>query len=226
MYTGMGEAKARPILSVDQNSGHVRVQCVARYLHCAQITGQFPDENLLHRLPLSNVHQQCRDDEMHMFRTGLMLHMFSGMCARYIRTLHPSETEGGGGGIQCGVQGMRRIFQRLGQRLRRANLSEYVSSSFVRAFSNFSAPGNRRQGAYQWGLTGAEAECLFFFVQFSLSGLVSGEISCCRSHAGGSARASPCDPTDDIVRVWSRFASWYMVIKTCCLSDHEVICRR
>ena len=133
---------------------------------------------------------------------------------------------GGGGGIQCGVQGMRRIFQRLGQRLRRANLTAYVSSSFVRAFSNFSAPGNRRQGAYQWGLTGAEAECLFFFVQFSLSGLVSGEISCCRLHAGGSARASPCDPTDDIVRVWSRFASWYMAIKTCRLSDHEVICRR
>jgi hypothetical protein len=30
-----------------------------------------------------------RDDEMHMFRTGLMLHMFSAMCARYICTLHP-----------------------------------------------------------------------------------------------------------------------------------------
>jgi hypothetical protein len=74
-------------------------------------------------------------------------------------------------------------------------------------------------------LTTAEAECLFFFVQFSLSGLVSGEISCCRLHAGGSARASQCDPTDDIVRVWSRFASWYMAIKTCRLSDHEVICR-
>jgi len=97
MYTGMGEAKARPILSVDQNSGHVRVQCVARYLHCAQITGQFPDENLLHRLPLSNVHQQCRDDEMHMFRTGLMLHMFSGMCARYIRTPAPFRDRGGRG---------------------------------------------------------------------------------------------------------------------------------
>jgi hypothetical protein len=42
-------------------------------------------------LPLSNVHQQCRDEEMHMFRPGLMLHMFSGMCARYIRTLHPGK---------------------------------------------------------------------------------------------------------------------------------------
>ena len=102
----------------------------------------------------------------------------------------------------------------------------YVILASTPSTSNFSAPGSRRQGAYQWGLTGAEAECLFFFVQFSLSGLVSGEISCCRLHAGGSARASPCDPTDDIVRVWSRFASWYMAIKTCRLSDHEVICRR
>ena len=130
---------------------------------------------------------------------------------------------GGGGGIQCGVQGMRRIFQRLGQRLRRANLTEYVSSSFVPAFSNFSAPGNRRQGAYQWGLTGGEAECLFFVVQFCLSGLVTAEISTCLSPAEGCARALPSDPTDDIVCVWSRFASWYMAIKTCGLNDHEVI---
>ena len=128
----------------------------------------------------------------------------------------------GGGGGRCGVQGMRRIFQQLGQRLRRAHLSEYVSSSFVRAFSNFSAPGRRRQGAYQWGLTGAEAECLFFVVQFCLSGLVTAEISTSRSRVEGCVRALPSDPTDDIVCVWSRFASWYMAIKTCGLNDHEV----
>jgi len=211
-------------LTADRQSGQVRVQSADRYQHCAKITGQFPDENLLHQLPMSNLHQQCRDDEMHMFRTGLMLHMFSAMCARYIRTLHPEKSGlGEGGGGRCGVQGMRRIFQRLGQRLRRAHFSEYVSSSFVRAFSNFSAPGRRRQGAYQWGLTGGEAECLFFVVQFCLSGLVTAEISTCLSPAEGCARALPSDPTDDIVCVWSRFASWYMAIKTCGLNDHEVI---
>ena len=74
------------------------MQSADRYQHCAKITGQFPDENLLHQLPMSNLHQQCRDDEMHMFRTGLMLHMFSAMCARYIRTLHPEKSGFGEGG--------------------------------------------------------------------------------------------------------------------------------
>jgi hypothetical protein len=95
----------------------------------------------------------------------------------------------------------------------------------VRAFSNFSSvSGRRRQGAYQWGLTGAEAECLFFVVPFCLSGLVTREIALCRSPAEGGAQSSPSDPNDDFVRVFSRFASWYMAIKTSRLSDHEMTC--
>ena len=82
-YRDSRPGSARPIISSGgaQREGGT-VLSVARYQHCATITGQYPDHNLLHDLPLSNLHQQCRDDEMHMFRLGIMLHMFSGLCAR------------------------------------------------------------------------------------------------------------------------------------------------
>ena len=228
---GGSNVAARPIMSAEGAQGEGgAVQSIARYQHCASITGQYPDYNLLHALPLSNLHQQCRDDEMHMFRLGLMLHMFSGVCARYIRALHPLEPSGGGAGQGTpGVAGMKRVFERLGGRLQGAQaglMSEYVSQSFLRAFSTFSADRNPHGGAYKWGLTAAEAEQLFMIVPFALDGLMQLEIQAWQGRQGSRGPGtSPCpysDPTLDIVRVLSRFTSWYMVMQTQELKDDEV----
>ena len=227
-YRDSRPGSARPIISSGgaQREGGT-VLSVARYQHCATITGQYPDHNLLHDLPLSNLHQQCRDDEMHMFRLGIMLHMFSGLCARCIRAVHPQEPRGDG--IRPpgtpGVPGMKRVFERLGRRLRGAGpwlMSEYVSQSFVRAFSAFSADRAPHRGAYHWGLTAAESEELFMIVPFALPGLLREEMQ-----SGGMGQrasgSSPClDPMHDVVRVFSRFTSWYMVMQMKALKDDEV----
>ena len=230
--------KAKPILTRDDASGRVQVESAARYQHCARITGQYVDANLLHGLPLSNLHQQCRDDEMHMFRSGLMLHILSGVCARYIRALH-TETGNGAGlgtGTWAGVEGMKRVFRRLGARVRGGEaqvqgsrgelVSQYVASSFERAFSTFSHEA-RGRGAYQWGLTGAEAEQLYFVVPFCLTRLVeAADTLAGGTKANAGARADGgrgySDPGADIVRVMTRFATWYMAIKTAQLTDYQV----
>jgi hypothetical protein len=217
---------ARPIIISNgaQREGGT-VQSWARYHHCASTTGQYPDNNLLHKLPLSNLHQQCRDDEMHMFRLGLMLHMFSGLSARCIRAVHPQEPSRAGLVLGTpGVAGMKHVFERLARRLRGAEtwlMSEYVSQSFVRAFSAFSGDKAAHRGAYQWGLTGAESEELFMIVPFALYGLLQAEMP--QSGGKGGRGASPCsDPLHDVVCVFARFTSWYMVMQTQTLKDEQV----
>ena len=96
-----------------------------------------------------------------------------------------------------------------------------VSQSFVRAFSAFSGDKAAHRGAYQWGLTGAESEELFMIVPFALYGLLQAEMP--QSGGKGGRGASPCsDPLHDVVCVFARFTSWYMVMQTQTLKDEQV----
>ena len=49
------------------------------------VTGTFPDDNLLWKLPCANLNQICRDDPLHQTVLGVMVHIFSAMMTAYTR---------------------------------------------------------------------------------------------------------------------------------------------
>ena len=117
-----------------------------RYKDCARQSGVYSDPNLLHLLPFSNLPQQCRPDEMHQFRGGLMQHLMSAMMSRYTVTLHPdwAQQRDTRGDTVPGVEGMRRVWERLGQRIQNSGvgLAPFVQRSFTRAFEGRETHGD------------------------------------------------------------------------------------
>ena len=88
-YTGAaaqrGEYNPKPIVTVDTVTGRAIINAKKRYLHCARVTGTFPDDNLLWKLPCVNLNQICRDDPLHQTVLGVMGHIFSAMMTAYTR---------------------------------------------------------------------------------------------------------------------------------------------
>ena len=110
------------------------------YHECAKELKVWPDTKLLWDFPFNDLFQQCRDDILHQIDLGMMQHLQTALMSRYTMELHqPFFMEKG---IAPGPAGMRRVIQRLCQRIKDANtgLSEYVCQSFLRAFTGLN-PG-------------------------------------------------------------------------------------
>jgi len=181
-----------------------------RYKDCARQSGVYSDPNLLHLLPFSNLPQQCRPDEMHQFRGGLMQHLMSAMMSRYTVTLHPdwARRRDASGDTVPGVEGMRRVWERLGQRIQNSGvgLAPFVQRSFTRAFEGRETHGDH---VFKMRLTGAEVEALFRLLPLCLPNLVMPEIANL-NRAVPSGALQCTDPSDTLILLLGDFLNWYM----------------
>ena len=183
-----------------------------RYTECAKLSGVYPDPNLLHLLPFSNLPQQCRPDEMHQFRGGLMQHLMSAMMSRYTMVLHPHWAMHTQTDIVLvpGVQGMRQVWERLGQRIRNSGvgLSDFVQRSFTRAFEGRETHSDH---VFKMRLTGAEVEVLFRLLPLCLPNLVLPEVATLNNAApAGTVQCD--DPSDTLIVLLGDFLNWYIAI--------------
>jgi hypothetical protein len=203
----------KAILEVNE-AGSLDVVSRERYLHCARTIGVYPDPNLWHTIPGVDIYQQCRDDEMHQFRAGMMHHLFTASITAFEGMVEDgvaTQAHREGKSISVTVV-MRRLWETLSSRLLRSEtgLSKYVAKTFMRAYETKNA---RKEYAYRWGLTGAETETLFMVLPLCLEGLVAEVMG---------VHNAPWDRTSSIVVALSNFMEWYMAVKREDLTDKQV----
>ena len=224
-YGALGEwkrhlksGKPKAIMHMTDRHGEPHLEPVnwSRYTHCRLVTGVVPDVNPLWSLRSWNLPQQCRDDELHHMRIGMMPHIIAAAMTKITLVLHPAWARDIRGAWP-GVAGMRRVWQRLGGRVSRTGTcTDWVCDAFERGSAS------REKGdQYKFVLTGHECELLFLMLAQCLPNIVEPELRHLASVTTDVSRRA-LDPVPSIHEVLARVIGWYMNTKMQVLSDSQI----
>ena len=210
--------KPKAIMQLAERNGGPHLEPVNwdRYMHCRLVTGVVPDVNPLWSLRCWDFPQQCRDDELHHMRIGMMPHIIAAAMTKITIALHPGWARDIKGAWP-GVGGMRRVWQRLGGRVGRTGVcTDWVCDAFERGSTS-----RERGTQYQFVLTGHECELLFLMLAQCLPDIVAPELLHLASVTTDPSRRA-LDPVPSIVAVLARVLAWYMNTKMQVLTDSQI----
>ena len=211
-----GQPKAIMHITHVNGKPHVEPANWGRYHDCKLVTGVAPDTNPLWNVLAWNFVQQCRDDELHHMRLGMMPHVVAAAMTKITLVLHPEWARDKPG--WPGASGMRGIWRRLGANYQRSGTcTPWVCAAFERGF------GSREFGtAFKFGVTGNESERLFLLLPQCLQGLIEPELAKLRALARADRAVQPEDPLPAITHVLCRLIGWYMSTKMQVVTDKQI----